>query len=196
MENIETTRTIVDIANKVLTAGAAVFAATVGARGLNAWKKQLKGKTDYDIARNYLKCVYKIREAIKNVRHPAMWASEISQAEKKYDLNDKSTYMGSSKAVYTARFEKLTDAFTELETISFEAEISWGKEAQKVAFDLHQCANKLQLEVSKYLSERTEPSKVDSDIIYCHPGNDNDVFSLKINAAIHKIEEYLKPHLK
>jgi hypothetical protein len=38
------------IAKDVITAGAAITAAVVAVKGLRAWKKQLRGKTDYELA--------------------------------------------------------------------------------------------------------------------------------------------------
>ena len=70
------------IAKDVITAGAAITAAVVAVKGLRAWKKQLRGKTDYELARRCLKAVYRVRDAIRMVRNPLQSSEEIAVAVK------------------------------------------------------------------------------------------------------------------
>lgn len=66
------------IAKDVITASAAVTAAVVAVKGLRAWKKQLRGKTDYELARRCLKAVYRVRDGIRMVRNPLQSSEEIA----------------------------------------------------------------------------------------------------------------------
>ena len=49
---------------------AAASAALCVYLGLNAWRNELKGKAEYELAKNVLKSVYRVREAFKHVRNP------------------------------------------------------------------------------------------------------------------------------
>jgi hypothetical protein len=48
---------------------ASSIAAVVALLGLRTWKKQLKGRTDYELARRLLKSAYAVRDALQIVRH-------------------------------------------------------------------------------------------------------------------------------
>ena len=54
-----------------------LVAACVAIKGLNAWKVQLKGNQDYKLAKSLMLNIYKYREAMKHLRAPAIWASDI-----------------------------------------------------------------------------------------------------------------------
>ena len=46
-------------------------------KGLNHWKRQIKWKTEYDLARRFLVSLYKYRDALIGVRHPVMMAYQM-----------------------------------------------------------------------------------------------------------------------
>ena len=42
----------------------------VAIRGLNTWNRQLRGTSEYDLARRVLRCVYRHRDALISVSVP------------------------------------------------------------------------------------------------------------------------------
>jgi hypothetical protein len=64
----------------VATAGAAIVAAVVAVLGLRAWRRQLRGQTQYELARRLLRAVYRVRDEIQGVRNPVIMASEFETA--------------------------------------------------------------------------------------------------------------------
>jgi hypothetical protein len=71
-----------DLLSNTLQTLATVAAVTVGYMGLSTWKKQLKGKTEYQLARRCLIGIYKLRDAINEVRHPLISLGEMQAAIK------------------------------------------------------------------------------------------------------------------
>lgn len=57
----------------VLTALGALAAAAVAGLGLATWREQLKGRTEYDLARRMLKKTYRLREAVRAARSPLIF---------------------------------------------------------------------------------------------------------------------------
>ena len=55
---------------EIVVAGAAVAAACIAYLGLAAWKKQLHGRSGYELARRLLRAVYSVRDRIVRVRTP------------------------------------------------------------------------------------------------------------------------------
>jgi hypothetical protein len=167
--------------------------------GIKEWKQQLRGKTDYEIARRYLKAAYRVRDAIEyTVRNPFISIREQEDAEKEYE-DDKGREAAEKKnandrAVYGRRWKKLQDAVSELNVELIEAEVSWGKEAKDAYKEMNACITDLFVELDKYLNYETYRLMFDRDMIY--GGRGNDKFTKRLTSAVEKIEIYLSPHLK
>ena len=191
-----------DILVSTITSVALLIGAVVAVIGLNTWKKQLKGNADYELARRVLRSTYKLRDAIKYVRNPFISVEEQASAAKEVG----SEKVGGSQAifdVYSVRWQKINTATSDLEAEGIEAEVLWGKPAVEVQKDFWDCVRKLYINLNYHLKARKDPeiygrlARDSRDIIYAtDPANENDSFSLEIKAAVSKIEEFLKPHLK
>jgi hypothetical protein len=110
---VEVTKLILEILNTVAICVGAIMAFI----GINAWKKQLRGSTEYELARRYLKAIYKIRDAIKYVRNPFISVDEMARAYKENDMDeqDYSDNRKTNRAVYSIRWKKVIDARTDLD---------------------------------------------------------------------------------
>lgn len=102
---MEITRLTLEIVNTLVIVGGAMIAVV----GVNAWKKQLKGSTEYELAKRYLKSVYKIRDAIKYVRNPFISIDEMAVALKDNGIEnpDYSNDQQTNRAVYSVRWKKV-----------------------------------------------------------------------------------------
>ncbi len=60
---------IVEI-RELVTIVSFIIGSYVALVGLSTWKKQIKGRTEYDLAKSALRTVYKAREAILFARNP------------------------------------------------------------------------------------------------------------------------------
>ena len=114
----------------------AASAAYLAYLGLNTWQRELKGKSEYTLAKNTLHAVYKVREAFKHVRHPAIYQYEYptEMTTNTGHLAQENNYEGTSH-VYKERWKKIDDAFKELEDIYLEALVEWGSEHQDIIKD-------------------------------------------------------------
>jgi len=180
-----------------LTAFAALVAAGVAVYGIMQWKLQLRGKTDYEIARRYLRASLKVRDAMKFVRNPFIPPQEQQTALKEHGFNSEedtgeTDHQKTNRAVYSLRWKKVIEAWTELEAELLEAEVSWGKEAIEAQKPLDDLVRKLRSVVTLFLRGNSRPGE--EDLIY--DMGEDDVFSQQVTTAIKKIEDYLKPYLR
>jgi hypothetical protein len=187
---MEITKLVLEIINTL----AIVTGVSMAIIGVDTWKKQLKGSTEYELARRYLKAVYKIREAIKYVRNPFISIDEMSIALEENGVKnpDYSNNQQTNRAVYSMRWKKVMEARTDFDVELLESEVIWGKEAVNVASDFNAKINKLYVSLKMFLEERN--MRPDREIIY--DIGDKDVFNPEVSRAIEKIENFLKPHLK
>lgn len=178
---------------KIITTAAAAVGAYVALSGLSAWKKQLKGKTDYELARRYLRSVYKLRDAMRGVRNPFISSDEMFAALKDSGLeeSDFENRQKTNRAVYARRWDRVVSATSDLEVELLEAEVSWGKEAVNIQSDLDANKRKLYSSVKMFL----EGHYLDDQDEMIYDMGEGDKFGEKVNAAVLKIEQYLKKFL-
>lgn len=69
--DIDTVQKYITLIKDIITGLSAFTAAVIAIMGLQAWKKQLKGKTEYELAQRLLRATYKVREAFSWVRNPS-----------------------------------------------------------------------------------------------------------------------------
>ena len=202
----------ISIGKDVVTALAALTGGIVAILGLKAWRKQLKGKTDYQLARRLLRAVYEVRDDIRLIRSPFQSAAEIAQALKETGVSgsfqDPDFDFKTDQAVYQIRWGKLHEALSNLRVEQLEAEVSWGNEVSTRLRPLRECISKLKVAIRHHLRQLSRPQvgKHEPDaeamealdrIIYEYGGSaEDEVFTNEIRKAVENIEEFLKPHLK
>jgi len=144
---ISAMKDVVPVMKDVILAGAAIVGACVAIRGLSTWNRQLKGSTEYDLARRLLKLIYRLRDAINQVRSSLMWAYEMPvpfEEEAQRMSSEQKHYYGLSRAyqdyglsrAYQARWQKVADIWSEIQAELLEAEALWGSEYKT---NLRQC---------------------------------------------------------
>ena len=67
------------LAKDIILAISAAVAAFFAWRGLVTWRKEIKGKSEYETAKQVLKAVYRIREAFVYVRNPLKYRFEYPE---------------------------------------------------------------------------------------------------------------------
>jgi hypothetical protein len=208
--NIACIAPYLSLAKDVILTGAAVAGAWVAVRGLSTWNRQLRGGVEYDLTRRLLRTTYQLREAIKGVRNPVMWAAEMPvppEEERAKLTRDQIHHYGQARA-YQLRWDKVTEIRNELQTELLEAEVLWGKETHRKYESLFKFQQELFVTIHAYLRacdpDRPEESRRVTqqvlekrrDVMYDLSGETPDEFGQDVAAAIISIEEFLKPHLR
>lgn len=179
-----------------ITALSAIVVAVVAIYGVREWKRQMKGKTDYEIARRYLKTSLQLRDAIKFVRNPFVSVDEMQTSLKEHGFEAKefTDNEKTNRAVYSMRWKKVIEAWTNLEAELLEAEVSWGASAVSAQKSLDALVRELRGALALYLGGHPKIDKDGNELIYNM--GDTDEFSKKVTSAIKEIEDFLKPHLQ
>jgi hypothetical protein len=205
--NIQEFQLYLSVVKDIFTVIASMIAGIVAIVGLQTWRKQLKGKTEYELAQKLLTAVYKIRDSIYYVRNPFMSAGEISQAMKDANIEgnplDPKVNASSMQAVYQQRWSRVQEAWNNIDVILLEAEALWGKDITELAKQLSGCSADLRIHIQMYLRNLQNPKEVlpgkmeeIDNVVYGYTGDeDRNKFSAKLLESIHKFEEFLKPRL-
>ncbi|MGB2060140.1 MAG: hypothetical protein ACPHVS_13070 [Alcanivorax sp.] len=99
-----------------------VGALTIGGLGLFTWRRQLRGTSEYQIAKKAILKTYEVQQAIQSVRNPMLYLSK-EEVEAGRRLEEE-------QRIYSERMTYLNEKWAELQTIRLEAKVIWGAEAQ------------------------------------------------------------------
>lgn len=208
--NISSVAPYFTVGKDIAMAGIAVYAAVIARRGLSTWNRQLKGSTQYDLARRILKGTYRLRESLAEVRHPAIFRSEqpIPPEEFAEHMTDKQKHHYGIAKAYENRWQELTVIRNDLEAELLEAEALWGHDFLTTFQPLFDLQATLYATVNSYLvacdpDETEETRRVFQESYLAKKGvlyrtfspDSPDPFRDQIYAAIAAVESVLKPHL-
>jgi hypothetical protein len=185
----------------------AVIGVFIAVSGLRTWRKELKGKSEYQKAKDVLKAVYRVRNGFMVVRSPWMDASEYPKEcfDESGHFKEGSEFEAHLYA-YQTRMKNLEEAFTELENQTLDAQVEWGKEFVGVIIPLRLCRHQLVVAIQNHLQTRKtyggrelspeEKKDIRPKLYYiCEDDPNIDPFTTQINQAIEGFEKRLRPHV-
>ena len=137
---------IVAITKDILTIVGAGIASYVALKGLSTWRRQLRGNTQYDLARRLLLSAYKLRDAVEGVRTPGIHSAEAAHALKETGIctegmRPRDSVRVEKVAVYELRWRRVQDAKSELSVNCLEAQVLWGEQAKAAYQAAYQAVN-------------------------------------------------------
>lgn len=194
--------------------------------GWNRWKKELKGRSKYEAAKNVIVGAYRVRDAIINTR--LMWTTEPAAHEPEPEESDPEVraWVRSAKDslnAYAKRYESVASALFQWYPAVVEAEALFPADARKRIEALNFSAQRLQLAIRTYHWERIDLAKSSQaereqkvrELIYrqnrnithgVHPGMtgteenkaifDDGGFQAGLDSAVLGIKEYFDEYMK
>ncbi|WP_298909821.1 hypothetical protein [uncultured Aliiroseovarius sp.] len=137
----------------LLAGSAAVWGAYSAHRGVDAWKKEKRWQSDHELARKILMLIFRHRDALATVRHPAIWSAETKEAmagkEAFSDYSEKR--FSETAAVYERRWDKVTEVRAELYPALLEADVIWGSTLKDLVAPVFELEFELKIVLQTYL---------------------------------------------
>jgi hypothetical protein len=175
-------------------------------KGLETWRAQLQGTTEYELARRLLRATYRVREEIGRVRHFYMDpVSEASSAAKVLgrEITGEGGMNQAQMLAYEGRWKRLMDARTDFEVEELEAEVLWPT-AKADCRPLHLCMGKLYAAMRSYMRELQRPNdrrgaaeRKYHEVVFDASEEDNpDAYAKSLAEAVERIEQLCRPHLR
>lgn len=146
MNNDMTTKIIsvcVELFSALLSAGATIFAACVAIYGINAWRREFKGKRDIELAEEVLELFYKARDAIRAIRSPFGFSNEGKKVIERMKAEGKEGDIDLRMATVLERYESREKTFQKLGTLHYRFMARFGKDKTKPFDDIRECVNKI-----------------------------------------------------
>ncbi|MBN2293343.1 MAG: hypothetical protein JXM70_13020 [Pirellulales bacterium] len=205
---------ILSCVGDIVVALVAIAGLIIAAMGLQTWRSQLKGQTEYNLARRLLRAALKTRDAISIVRNPVMTGGEIHEAMKAVRQVEDTPQSANKQpdedaAVYNQRWRGVAEAMSDLNVESLEAEAIWGAQVVDAIKPLRDCVLKLGSTISRLLRDNARERKgrrrvlaaedieeIDRIIYGMSSDPNEDAFTGDVQTAIETLEKFVKPKLK
>lgn len=192
-------------AKDVVTLGVAVVGVCVACKGLKTWQRQLKGSSQFDVAKRLMLKVYLIRQEIESCRSPIRYVTFI-------EYDDEGNAIPASQQQYEAikkdmwdSFSGVGKAFNEIELLLVESDIVLDKKIRELFKPIKKICFKLRVSIREYLN-LLEPKKIQQraaeltakrseeleKIIYAEDG---DEIQTQVDSAVAEIEEFIRPYI-
>jgi hypothetical protein len=196
---------VFSIFKDISLAGAACTTAYVAFTGLEKWQKELRGKASFEVARELIKSVYKLRDEIKYCRSPFTLASEFPEEYYKESRGERSAENeGQGWAhVYANRWLPVGEALQVFDTAVLEAEALWGTSIKDESLVLRKCVRTMQVDIEAFIQNKYSGGESFKDLKFAKDveegvwdiNSDENELSIGITKAIEDIEAEIRPHL-
>lgn len=198
----------VPLIKDIILAIAGVIGSVVAILGLNTWKRQLYGQSEYDLAKRLLKSLYLFREVVNNARHPFFQYSSVPNlpADKLEQLTKEEKEWHAQAQAWAKRWEPVAKTRADLDANVLESEVFWGNGIKDKMSKLSRLQAELLVAIEQHL-ERTNPRYPDDSyrdddlkenraLIYARNDRSKDAFQDRMLTAIEEIENILKPYIR
>ena len=186
----------------LIIAGCGVWVAW---QGLRTWRRQLKGTSQFDVAKRLMLMVYQIRRDIEYCRSPIRNNALITQDAEGNPIPKNQQMYESTKKDMWERFDKIVKIFNEIELLLFEAEIVLDKNVRELFRPISEVCLQLRTSIKFFLAYSDPKRKYRSDTdaesrkfneleetIYAQAG---DAIQAKVDSAVREIEKFIKPYV-
>jgi len=193
----------ISAAADLVTALAALGALVVAAIGLTTWRRELRGREEFALARETLRAVYRVRDEIRHVRNPSMYPSEWADRPGRDEHQPVSDPKDVEHA-YQKRWDRFVDVSGDLDSRLLEAEVLWGPSLAPPRDELRRLVARLNVNLRKHLRTLTNEQYSRSlsaeqingiDAIIWEGYEDPDPFAAELAGVFAQFESTLRPHL-
>ena len=171
----------------------------IGSIGLFTWKRQLKGTSEYELAKKAILKTYQVEQAIQAVRNPMLYLKQ-EEVEAGNQLQEE-------HRIYNERLSYLYEKWSELQTIRLESKVVWSTEAHSAFEDLQKVIAKLKASIWLHFwlkgayagpgaTVDRNPDRVAENDAIVYFIDEEDDFSKKIKSSIKKIEDFFSSKIR
>ena len=188
----------------IVVALAALVTGIVAIYGITSWRRELKGKANFEVARILIKAVYKLRDELGYCRSSFISAYEFPKEYEGTLGKHSAEEEGQAWAhVYSKRWEPVGNSIQDFEAALLEAEALWGNDIKEKASKLLGACRELRVAIEAVIDDKYSGGENFKDKEFgikmrarvSATKSDNDDLSKKITEAISDLESEIRPHL-
>lgn len=199
---------IVSFLKDVVVVAAPATGAIVAVKGLSTWRRQLKGQSDYNLAKDVLINLYKYRDALFFVRHPLLTGAELQLPENVDEKELKyaeANYLRTVTA-YQNRWDKVVEVRSKLQANIVEIEALWNADLALHLKKIFAHEQDLMFNISCFLrvknpsiyeeDKKFDREHLDSKMLYDTLKDETDTFRAAFKNTLTPLEDALRAKLR
>ena len=191
----------------------------LGIIGLSKWRKELRGRAEFEAAKDVVAGAYRMRDAINNARSMMMFATEWEDREPNPNESDKEKRTSNSLHAYQKRYDRVTAVASQWYPAIVQAEALFGEEGRKKIEALNETVMSLRAAIEMHHNDQISMArgiphideqdffrKARNIICGIHPGMikketkkpelyDDDGFQQGLDSAVREIKEYFSQYI-
>lgn len=199
---------LISFLKDVVVVAAPATGAWVAVKGLSTWRRQLKGQSDYNLAKDVLINIYKYRDALFFVRHPLITGAELKLPEGVDEKQLKYAEVNylQTAAAYENRWNKVVEVRSKLLTNIVEIEALWGADLAQQLKNIFAHEKDLMFNISCYLrlinpsvdaeDKKFDKEHVDRKMLYDTLKDESDTFRGEFKKTLAPFENEMREKLK
>ncbi|MBI4472006.1 MAG: hypothetical protein HY646_05020 [Acidobacteria bacterium] len=113
-----------------------IIACATAVFGIDAWRREFRGKRQIELAEETLALFYEARDAIRHIRSPGAWASEGRTRKGSASESEEEKRLLDTAFVAIERYQKYQELFNKLHSMRYRFMAQFGVERAKPFDDL------------------------------------------------------------
>lgn len=186
----------------LIIAGCGVWVAW---QGLKTWRRQLKGTSQFDVAKRLMLKVYQIRRDIEYCRESYRSIPVLTHYQDGKPIPEREQERYSRNKEMLERYNVIVRTLSEIEFILFESEIILDKKARNIFKPIEDVCYLLRYSIDEYIivcdprykdmSGSEDSSNQYRELLRVIFSKKNDDIQTKINSTVAEFEKLIKPYI-
>ncbi|NVM53142.1 MAG: hypothetical protein HWN66_05525 [Candidatus Helarchaeota archaeon] len=196
---------------RVLESLAVIAAALVAIYGISSWRREMKGRKEYELAEEVLTLFYEAKDKISAIRNPLSWSGEGQSRKASPEEKPEEKEAFDRAHIVFERYQRYQETFNRLHALHYRFKTIFGRDKvkpfddlNKIVRDIHTAATMLGhywVRLSKThlpMNEREYDRLIKNIQEYetvIWAGFDPDPIAPKVESLIEEIEKICEPIL-
>jgi hypothetical protein len=199
---LEIANTVAQFISSVVTVVAVIITACVAIRGINAWRREFRGKRQIELAEDALTLFYQAKDAIAAIRNPFGFAGEGSTRERRENETADQTRAWDMAYVATERYKRREAVFSGLQSLRYRFMAQIGKKEADPFEEIRHVLNEISVasdrladiwplrqgRVNEQALDNLAEQAAQSEAIFWSHG-ENDEISRRVNEAVSQMDQ-------
>lgn len=170
--------------------------------GFGAWRREHRGKSRYEVARQLLKSTIAYRDILQEARNPMMQGYESHGREVKEEETPEQATRRNTIFAWSKRIDKVNEVRREFYLNRLDAEVLWPDRIPGLCDAFHKLHVELVVNLRSYfmITERKSSVEANTDLLkraeaVIWAGDEPDKFKDKLDSSLKSLDEFLRPHI-
>lgn len=128
---------------KILESLAVIAAALTAIYGISSWRREMRGRKEYELSEEVLSLFYEARDKISAIRSPLVWSGEGKSRQASPEESPEQKEAFDQAHIVNERYQFYQETFNKLRTLRYRFMALFGQDKAKPFDDLNKIVSKI-----------------------------------------------------